>query len=161
MTAWRRHARGFTLIEVVVAMAIIVLVLAGLFFQVNRVADSSFDLRRRTLAQWVALNQLAQIRLTGIPPVGQKPAGTVQFASETWRWQAEVLQTQVQGFVEIRVSAAPESAVKDTWVSTIEGFGGNALAPAGTLPEPDWRPVPTAPATGVLPTPGGGGAPTT
>jgi general secretion pathway protein I len=155
--SWR--VQGFTLIEVVVAMAIIVLVLAGLFFQVNRVADSSFDLRRRTLAQWVALNQLAQIRLTGIPAVGQKPSGTVQFATETWRWQAEILATQVQGFVEIRVSAAPQSAAKDTWISTVEGFGGNAIAPVGTLPEPDWRPIPAPPQTGG--TLGGSGAPTT
>jgi general secretion pathway protein I len=154
-----RRDRGFTLIEVVVAMAIIVLVLAGLFFQVNRVADSSFDLRRRTLAQWVALNQLSQIRLTGIPAVGQKPSGTVQFATETWRWQAEILATQVQGFVEIRVSAAPQSAAKDVWISTVEGFGGNAIAPVGTMPEPEWRPVPTAPQGGG-PT-SGSGAPTT
>lgn len=154
-----RGVRGFTLVEVVVAMAIIVLVLAGLFMQVNRVADSSFDLRRRTLAQWVALNQLAQIRLTGIPAVGQKPSGTVQFATETWRWQAEILATQVQGFVEIRVSAAPQSADKDTWTSTVEGFGGNAIAPVGTMPEPDWRPVPVPQPPGG---PGGGsGGPTT
>ena len=144
-----RAAPGFTLIEVVVAMAIIVLVLAGLFMQVNRVADSSFELRRRTLAQWVALNELAKIRLNGIPAVGQKPSGTVQFATETWRWQAEILATQVQGFVEIRVSAAPQSADKATWTATVEGFGGNAIAPVGTMPEPEWRPVP-------VPTPPGG-----
>lgn len=144
----RKGSAGFTLIEVVVALAIIVLVLAGLFFQVNRIADTSFDLRRRTLAQWVALNQLALMRLTGVPAVGQKPSGTVQFANDTWRWQATVRAIQIPGMVEITVSAAPESAVKDTWTSTVEGFSGNAVAPPGTIPDPEWRPLPQPPAGG-------------
>jgi general secretion pathway protein I len=139
----RQRMAGFTLIEVVVAMAIIVVVLAGLFFQINRVADTAFNLRQRTLAQWVALNRLTDFRLTGVPTVGQKPQGTIEYANAKWRWQAEVIATRIQGLVEIRVSAALENDPKDTWLSTVEGFSGNAMTPIGTFPQPAWRGMPT------------------
>ncbi len=156
----RQRAGGFTLIEVVVAMAIIVVVLAGLFFQINRVADTSFNLRQRTLAQWVALNRLTDFRLSGVPNVGQKPEGTIEYANAKWRWQAEVIATRVQGLVEIRVSAALENDPKDTWLSTVEGFSGNAMTPIGTFPQPAWRGTPTQQG-GPPGNPPGGTPPTT
>lgn len=156
----RQRTAGFTLIEVVVAMAIIVVVLAGLFFQINRVADTAFNLRQRTLAQWVALNRLTDFRLTGVPNVGQKPQGTIDYANAKWRWQAEVIATRIQGLVEIRVSAALDSDPKDTWLSTVEGFSGNAMTPIGTFPQPAWRGTPTqqggGPGGTPPPTPGAG-----
>ena len=138
-----QRTAGFTLIEVVVAMAIIVVVLAGLFFQINRVADTAFNLRQRTLAQWVALNRLTDLRLTGVPNVGQKPTGTIEYANTKWRWQAEVIATRIQGLVEVRVSAALATDPEDTWLSTVEGFSGNAMTPIGTFPQPAWRGTPT------------------
>ncbi|HZF15201.1 MAG TPA: type II secretion system minor pseudopilin GspI [Steroidobacteraceae bacterium] len=151
---------GFTLIEVVVAMAIIVVVLAGLFFQINRVADTAFDLRQRTLAQWVALNRLTDLRLTGVPSIGQKPSGSLEFANAKWRWQAEVVATRIPGLVEIRVSVALESDPKDSWLSTVEGFNGNAMTPVGTFPQPAWRGTPAqqgGPGNGTPPKEPGGG----
>jgi general secretion pathway protein I len=148
--------RGFTLIEVVVAMAIIVMVLAGLFFQINRVADTSLDLRKRTLAQWIALNRVADLRVNGVPPVGQKAQGTIEYADERWRWQSEVLPTPVKEIQRIRVQVGLENGPKDQWISTVDGFSGSAIVPPGVGGEVNWRGTPAGGQGGTQPPPGGG-----
>ena len=151
--------RGFTLIEVVVAMAIIVMVLAGLFFQINRVADSSLELRKRTLAQWIALNRVADLRVNGVPPVGQKDQGTIEYADERWRWQSEVLPTPVKEIRRIRVQVGLESGPKDQWISTVDGFSGSAIVPPGVGGDVIWRAPPTGGQSGGTPRPPGTGQP--
>jgi general secretion pathway protein I len=151
----RNSARGFTLIEVVVAMAIIVVVLAGLFFQLNRVADTSFDLRQRTLAQWIALNRVTDLRLNGVPPIGQKSQGTLEYANQKWRWQSETLRTQIKDFRLIRVWVGLESAPKDKWITSVDGFSGLAVTPPGAGSLINWQGSNSGP-----PPPTGGGGPT-
>lgn len=158
----RSVTRGFTLIEVVVAMAIIVMVLAGLFLQINRVADTSLALRQRTLAQWIALNRLAELRLNGVPPVGQKTQGTIDYAGQKWRWQSEILPTPIKDFRRVRVRATLESAPKDTWIATVDGFSSTAVMPPGIGAAINWQGT-TGGETGhqsETPPPTPGGAPT-
>jgi general secretion pathway protein I len=150
---------GFTLIEVVVAMAIIVVVLAGLFFQINRVADTAIDLRERTLAQWIALNRVAELRVNGVPPVGQKAQGTIEYADERWRWQSEVLPTPVKEIQRIRVQVGLERDPKDRWTATVDSFAGSAIVPPGVGGDVNWRGTPTG-GPGGPPAAPGGGAPT-
>jgi general secretion pathway protein I len=160
----RRLVPGFTLIEVVVAMAIIVVVLAGLFLQINRTARMSGELRERTLAEWIALNRLVDMRLNGLPPSGQKTDGSIDYATLKWRWQTETIATPVKNIVRIRVRVGLDSAPKDEWIATVDGFSGAALQRGSTGAGVTWggTPGPAQPgaAPGPLPPPSSG-APTT
>ncbi len=153
MTRCRMLAqRGFTLIEVIVALFIIVIVLAALFRQINSVAKTSVDLRERTLAQWIALDRLVELRMNGVPPVGQTSAGKLDYANEKWRWQSETIATTTKSLVLIRIHAGLESAPKDTWGVTVESFKSTAIM-TGAAPV-NWI------GTGTGPTGGPGGAAT-
>lgn len=59
----RPSARGFTLIEVLVALAIIAIALAASLRAVGTLADGEADLQRRLLAGWSADNALAELKL--------------------------------------------------------------------------------------------------
>jgi general secretion pathway protein I len=59
----RRTARGFTMIEVLVALAIVAIALAASLRAVGSLAASEADLHERLLAGWSADNALAQLRL--------------------------------------------------------------------------------------------------
>ncbi|CAB3790066.1 type II secretion system minor pseudopilin GspI [Paraburkholderia fynbosensis] len=66
-----RAQRGFTMIEVLVALAIIAVALSASLRAVGSLASGEADLHRRLLAGWSADNTLAQLRLTHAwPDVG-------------------------------------------------------------------------------------------
>jgi general secretion pathway protein I len=68
-----RRASGFTMIEVLVALAIIAIALAASLRAVGSLAASEADLHDRLLAGWSADNTLAQLRLTHAwPDVGER-----------------------------------------------------------------------------------------
>lgn len=55
--------RGFTLVEVLVALTIVAVALMASLRAVGSLSVSAADLRARTLAQWSAENRLTQIRV--------------------------------------------------------------------------------------------------
>ncbi|MEQ1440560.1 type II secretion system minor pseudopilin GspI [Fontimonas sp. SYSU GA230001] len=86
-------ARGFTLIEMVVAVAVLAIAMAAILSGMARYADNAAYLRERTIALWVAHNRLAEIELEpGWPDVG-KSDGDMKLAGQKWKWEAEVKKT--------------------------------------------------------------------
>ena len=83
------RARGFTLIEVLVALAVVALALAALTRAGSTALNTQAELESRTLALWVAENRLAEIRLQRAvqPGVG---SGTTRLADRDWRWRSLV-----------------------------------------------------------------------
>ncbi|MBA3478220.1 MAG: type II secretion system minor pseudopilin GspI [Lautropia sp.] len=66
-------ARGFTLVEILVALTIVAIALMASIRAVGSLTQSASDLRSRTLAQWSAENRLSQIRVQReYPPVGRR-----------------------------------------------------------------------------------------
>ena len=91
MCADRNHTRprGFTLIEVLVALAIVSIALLALSQAGGRSLDTQYQLEQRSIALWVAANQLAEIELNKPVQPGTR-AGQVQMAGQDWRWQADI-----------------------------------------------------------------------
>jgi general secretion pathway protein I len=137
------RARGFTLIEVLVALAIVTVGMAAVLGTLTSSADTVTYLRDKTFATWVALNQIATVRLAAssqAPPSGESD-GDTDFAGRKWHWHQSVNGTQVPGMVKIDVSVRPadlKTASADSgWYATMSGIYGDALAtPRGDLP--DW-----------------------
>jgi general secretion pathway protein I len=87
------EARGFTLIEVLVALAFLVLAIVALLGQTGSYTANAGVLREKTLALWVAHNRLTEIGLEpGWPAVGRSD-GDAQLAEVDWRWDVTVSET--------------------------------------------------------------------
>lgn len=66
------RARGFTLLESLVALAIVAIALVSALRAMGATAQSTAALREHTLASWVAQNRLAMHRATAAwPAIGE------------------------------------------------------------------------------------------
>lgn len=118
---------GFTLIEVLIALAVVAIALLALT-RAASVQVQSFDaLRERTLAGWVAANVLTETRLaTAFPPTGRSD-GRMQLASRDWRWTRDVQATQNNEIRRIEISIFLGESHEPS--ATLTGFAGTALSP--------------------------------
>ncbi len=102
-------SRGFTLVEVLVAVAIVAVAVTAVLVSMMRQVDGSAYLRDKMLAHWVAENQL-ELALLRNAASNQLPTqvqtGSVEMAGSTWYWRAEPKTTNAQGFVQLEISVA-------------------------------------------------------
>ena len=135
-----RDCSGFTLIEVLVALAIVAVGMAALLGALSSSASTTAYLRDKTFAEWAALNQIATVRLKmhTAPPATGNTTGEVDFAGRSWHWRQEVSATEVQGIVRIDVKVRPadiQAGEDNGWFVTVTGIAGDAVAaPTGTTP---------------------------
>ena len=129
----RRRARAFTLIEVLAALIIVSLGMLGVIQAVGQTASNSSYLREKTLAHWVAMNRLTEVRLQKGAPKVDKTSDEVEMAGRRWRWTMNVTQTPVETIRRIDISVRPSEANEKTSLATVTGFYGTAIAPPGTI----------------------------
>jgi general secretion pathway protein I len=124
-----KRARGFTLVEVLVALAIVSIALLAALRAAGQATNALDELRLRQFAGWVAENRLAEHRARrewlalGIGRGTQSQAG-VEFA-----WREEVIATPNPSFrrVDVFVSAPAEP---ERTLARLTGFV--VRAPAGS-----------------------------
>lgn len=101
-----RKGRGFTLVEVLVALAILAVALAAASRSLALTTDSVEAHKRRVLAGIVAENRLAELVARRAWPGVGIVEGSERQAGIEFRWQTEVIATPHPRLrrVEIRVS---------------------------------------------------------
>jgi general secretion pathway protein I len=103
---------GFTLIEVMLAMAVFAIAGVALL----GVADNNYrhisHLEEQMFANWVASNQLVEVSLDKTWPPRNNRKGKVEMAGRTWHWQQKVLKTtnkeMLQLTMEVRLNEDEE-----------------------------------------------------
>lgn len=87
------RAKGFTLLEVMLAMAVFAIAGVALL----GVADNNYrhigHLEEQMFANWVASNQLVEASLDKTWPPKNKRKGKVEMVGRTWHWQQIVVKT--------------------------------------------------------------------
>ena len=96
---------GFTLIEVLVALAILAIALAAAARAANVATDSAQETRLRTLATWIAQNRMAELTAIRSFPGAGNVSGRSSMAGIEFEWRQATSETPNAAFrkVEIKV----------------------------------------------------------
>ena len=135
---------------------IVAMGLAALMLAVSGTARTSGYLRDKTLAQWMALNRLTEVRLN-LTKFGQNTdTGEINFANRTWHYDTRYFDTSIATMkrVVVRVYAG-DAKTKGSPLAESTGFLGSAVATPGNSNTVDWTlgstltPPPNAAAPGT------------
>jgi len=159
----RRGAnRGFTLVEVLVALMVVAMGLAALMVAVSGTARTSGYLRDKTLAQWMALNRLSEVRLNLIKFGQNTDTGEISFANRTWHYDTRYFDTSIPTMkrVVVRVYAGG-AKTKGNPLAESTGFLGSAVSAPGSSNSSDWTTGATAATAGTTSSAAPGSTPVT
>jgi len=164
----RIRQTGFTLIEVLVALVIVAVGMGVLMSALTSSAKTVVYLQEKTFAEWIALNQIALLRLQlqqGQLPPQTSTNGDLDYAGRSWHWRQDVKASEVPGINRIDFKVRPKEVKggdDDSWYVTVSGLAGNSLASPGSATSlVNWDPDLTGPGQlpggnpgpSVLPTP--------
>ena len=85
--------RGFTLLEVLVALAVVAIALTAAVTAAGQDARNVALLRDRTLAHWVAMDRITESQLSDDWPGVGKHEGDTVMAGQEWHWTLSVSAT--------------------------------------------------------------------
>ena len=122
-----KRTGGFTLIEVMVAMAIAVLALVGVLAAIAQMVDAGLAMRERTYASWIALNKITELRLANNVPEVSESNGEVDYAGLEWAWTATISETGVENLFRVDVDVG--YAGNADKIRSVTGFIGEPGIP--------------------------------
>jgi general secretion pathway protein I len=128
----KSRALGFTLLEVLAALVIVSLGMLGVIEAVSQTASNGAYLRDKSIAHWIAMNQLTMARLAQQPPKIDKTSDEIEMADRQWRWTMEVSQTPLDSVRRIDITVRLEDADENSSLAAVTGFYGTAIAQPGT-----------------------------
>jgi general secretion pathway protein I len=124
----RERSTGFTLLEVLIGLAVLALALVALSRTAAVQVNTFAALRDRTFAGWLAADVLSATRLaTPFPALGRSD-GRRRFADHDWRYEVIVQSTPLPTLrrITVRVFAASEHGMP---LAELSGFGSQELVP--------------------------------
>lgn len=122
----RAGERGFSLIEVLVAMLVLAAALTAVIQSTTASNASQQRLAESSVARWVASNEIARLRAApGWPELGLD-RGRTQMAQRTWYWRRSVADTAEPDMrrIDVQVYTDPQ---QEQPVVKLSGFVGRRV----------------------------------
>lgn len=98
--------KGFTLIEVMVALSIFGLAALAALQAASSHLTSLNELQNKTFAQYVASNRMAELSLVREWPIKDNKKGKAEQAGTVWHWQQQVVETVTPNVVAVTVKVS-------------------------------------------------------
>ena len=120
-----RSSRGFTLVEVMVALMVIAIALPAMLKALYQQVDATGYLRDKSMAQWVATNKMTEVRLLlnrGGNFFRGERRGSEELAEQDWYYWMESQTTEVPDFYRLQITVAADEELRDTPLYTLVGF---------------------------------------
>jgi len=99
----KQNNSGFTLIEVLIALAIVSISLGALISISSQDISRAERMQKNMIANWVAQNQITEHRLSNKKIKVGSTKGSILFAKYDWEWELSVSKTSVDNLYRMDV----------------------------------------------------------
>lgn len=106
--------RGFTLVEVLIALAVLAIALTAVLRTMGQAIDSTNTLRERSTALWVAQNRLAEHQMRRDWPAPDTTDGEAEIGGVKWFWREQVSTTPESRIRRIEITVRRIAGSPDT-----------------------------------------------
>ena len=118
----KNNNKGFTLLEVMVALFIVAVAMGGAIKVMGNAAQNTSRLVDKTFANWVALNQISELRLkSDWPKVGEEK-GEQEMSGRKWKWLQKTIKTDDENIKRVELSVWSETDNDVDPYVTVVGF---------------------------------------
>ncbi len=123
----RMELKGFTLLEVMIALLIFTIGAAGLIKGMSQIVTQHTRLEDKTFANWIAENRFHELRLAKTFPSPGEKKEDVEYASKEWVVVEKIIKTPNPFMRRVEISVqlldAESNSTKQVHLTT--GFIGN------------------------------------
>ena len=132
----RASQAGFTLVEVLIALAILSIALAAAMRAASMATVSAEEAKLRTYATWVAQNRAAELSARRVFPSVGIENGAAQMGGITFQWLATSNETPNTAFRKTEIAVTRDAASSDqrTLAKLTVYLARAADSPAGVAP---------------------------
>lgn len=113
---------GFTLLEVMIALLVVAVALGGAVKVIGNAANNSTRMNNKTFANWVALNQIAKLRIGKEWPKLGEQKGDSEMVGRKWAWSQKSIKTDDDNIRRIEMSVWSEDDKKSSPFVVVVGF---------------------------------------
>ena len=104
-----KHLEGFTLLEVLAALAVISIALVALFTSLSQGTRLTSRVEERMIGNWVASNVMTELKTTSSwPEIGEENSD-IEMAGRTWHVNQAIEQTQDENIRRIEVTVSVDN----------------------------------------------------
>lgn len=138
--------RGFTLLEVLVAMAILSIGLIAVFSGMSQSLSATTRLRDKTMATWIATDRITELQVTGEYPDAGNRRDEIEMANTQWVYEMKISNFPEVEMRRIDITVSLAESPDDV-LGTVIGFIGPPQTPASA---PGTQNPPAAPDSAPL-----------
>jgi general secretion pathway protein I len=118
----KRRSDGFTLLEVLVALAVLAVTMGAVIKAVGGYTANQAYLRDRILATWVARNVLVEQQVKDSWPGVGDLRGSAKMGGREWGWLGKVSQTEEEDLRRLDVEIRPIDEEDSAPIAVLSGF---------------------------------------
>ncbi|MCF6281045.1 MAG: type II secretion system minor pseudopilin GspI [Candidatus Polarisedimenticolaceae bacterium] len=123
MTLPYRQSKGFTLLEVLISLAILTIALGAIVQTTGNSTNNLTHLVNKSFAHWVALNKATELQIEEQWPTAGNQSGEYEMANRAWHWQVKISETNDINVRKMEISVSEENHKESPLISLI-GFLG-------------------------------------
>jgi general secretion pathway protein I len=129
----RQH--GFTLVEVLVALAVLAIALTAVMRTMAQAIDATATLRERNVALWLAQNRLVEHHMRRDWPAADTKDGDTELGGAKWFWREQVSTTPEPAIRRIEITIRRQAGSEDTQARLV-GYLRNTTGGSGSASPP-------------------------